>query len=217
MKPAALRPCLIIDTREQVPLEFSDAVDTVRMMLPEADYSVLGLQHEILIERKSFVDLLGSGGSGRARFEADLKRMASYRQKILLVETTWDYLLAGRWLTDPTADGAPSTITPTQVFGWLIGWTRHFGIPPVLAGTHAQAGQFAERYLLQSIEEIRAEHRVIRKLADAPQEYLVSAAAAGVDPAKIENWSPMDLGDPLAAADNRFAKSHLDFARRKGA
>ena len=61
---------ILIDTREQLPLDFARyEVDVERATLATADYSLQGLETIVGVERKSESDLLGSLTQGRDRFE----------------------------------------------------------------------------------------------------------------------------------------------------
>ncbi len=52
-----MRPAIVIDTREQMPLVFRH-LSAVRATLQTGDYSVLGLEHLFAVERKSLADLV---------------------------------------------------------------------------------------------------------------------------------------------------------------
>lgn len=64
-------PPIQVDTREQLPLRF-DGWPTVRETLPVGDYGIKGFSDfwnpQIIIERKSLPDLVGSLTRGRERF-----------------------------------------------------------------------------------------------------------------------------------------------------
>jgi DNA excision repair protein ERCC-4 len=78
-------PSVIIDTREQTPLEFLH-LPTERGTLQSGDYSVAGLEHEFAIERKSISDLCGSVTRGRERFERELHRLRGFHfGRVLIV------------------------------------------------------------------------------------------------------------------------------------
>jgi len=89
---------ITIDTREQLPWDFrgipADAgqgegsviVPTVVKGLKSGDYSVLGYEDRIAIEKKSAADLVGTIGQGRERFERELERLAGYDFATVVVE-----------------------------------------------------------------------------------------------------------------------------------
>lgn len=76
---------IVIDTREQMPLEFK-GYRTVRKALRTGDYSLMGFCSELTVERKSVQDLVSTLFGGFARFERELVRMEGYKWKYILVE-----------------------------------------------------------------------------------------------------------------------------------
>ena len=77
-------PRLIIDTREQRPLEFHH-MEYVRGTLQSGDYSLEGLEESFSVERKSLADLAGSLTRERARFMRELHRLRGYQSSYLLI------------------------------------------------------------------------------------------------------------------------------------
>ena len=137
--PSELKPeqvVALIDGRERLPLNLSP-LRTQAATLVTGDYSVLGLEHVIAIERKSLPDLLGCIGSDRARFEKEIQRMLAYPARALVVEATWGQVEAGNW---------KFKIPPAAAIGSLLGWIAS-GIPVVMAGDHASAGRYVSRLL----------------------------------------------------------------------
>lgn len=130
----------VIDTREQRPYALAPAV---RRALPAGDYSVVGLETRIAVERKTLADLVGTLTRGRKRFEAELARLSGYGSghAIVVIEATMDGLLAHRYA---------SGIAPGAVLG-LIGRleTRH-GIPFEWAGNRFRATQRTAAFLEQT-------------------------------------------------------------------
>ena len=99
MLPAEFRPeqvTAVIDTREQSPLDLSP-LTTIRKTLVTGDYSVLGLESIVAIERKSLTDLVACTGVERGRFEREVKRLLAYPVRALVVEASWEGMEAGRW------------------------------------------------------------------------------------------------------------------------
>lgn len=80
---------IIFDQREGIPYGFTNlhadadqqsrplAVEVVKGHLETGDYSIVGLERLLCVERKSVADLYGTLGGGRARFEAEHERMAA--------------------------------------------------------------------------------------------------------------------------------------------
>jgi len=126
----------IVDTREQLPLDLSP-LQTTTATLATGDYSIVGLEHVITIERKSLPDLLGCIGGDRKRFEREVQRLLAYPTRALVIESTWPEIEAGNWR---------SKITPQAAMGSLLGWMA-MGLPIVMAGDHARAGRYVGRIL----------------------------------------------------------------------
>lgn len=77
-------PTIIIDTREQRPLDFLH-LPSERGTLQSGDYSVAGLEAEFAVERKSVADLCQSVTRGRERFERELHRLRGFDFARLLI------------------------------------------------------------------------------------------------------------------------------------
>ena len=134
-----LRPediTVICDSREQTPLDVSP-LRCVGGSLPTGDYSVVGLERYVTVERKSLDDLLGCIGRERERFEREMQRILAYPARLLIIEATWRDVIAGGWR---------SKVDPRAVGGSLIGWMVT-GIPIFFAGDHASAGKIVSRFL----------------------------------------------------------------------
>src|SRR3990172_6498855 len=76
---------LIQDTREQKPL-FKTTDWIVDKKLDYGDYSIVGFEDRITIERKSIPDLFGSLGKGRKRFDKELIVLSQYDWAGLMIE-----------------------------------------------------------------------------------------------------------------------------------
>jgi DNA excision repair protein ERCC-4 len=77
---------IICDTREQLPLWEDDEV--VRAGLKTGDYSILGYENFVSIERKSLPDLFGTLGSGHLRFKKELERALKLKYFAIVIEGT---------------------------------------------------------------------------------------------------------------------------------
>ncbi len=127
----------VIDTREQLPLDLGDEIKTVRNTLATGDYSVVGLESFIAVERKSLDDLLGCVGRDRDRFDRECQRLLAYPTRAIVVETSWAELEKGDWR---------SQVTPAAALGSVLGWICQ-GIPIMLVGDHERAGKYVARLL----------------------------------------------------------------------
>jgi ERCC4-type nuclease len=71
---------ILTDTREQRPFTSScfPDVEVVRGALPVGDYSLLGFEDRMSIERKELGDFIACLAAGRDRFERELARGRNY-------------------------------------------------------------------------------------------------------------------------------------------
>lgn len=151
--PAELRPdhvVAIIDTREQMPLNLAP-LKMIRCGLATGDYSVLGLEMVVALERKSLPDLVACVGKERERFEREVQRLLAYPVRALIVEGTWTDIEAGNWR---------SKVSPNAVLGSLLGWIAR-GLPIVMAGDHERAGRYAARVLFTAARRRWQESRAL--------------------------------------------------------
>jgi len=120
---------IAIDTREQQPYAFTGAVVQT---LPTGDYSIVGLEDRVTIERKSKVDAYGSLGGGRARFRREFERLALYDFAVVVVEAT-----VPGFLQRP----AHSKMNPKAALCSLLAWSVRYRVPVYFAGDrdHARA------------------------------------------------------------------------------
>ena len=89
---------IVIDTREQTPLDFGRYdCEVVRGGLATGDYSIFGLESLAAVERKSEDDLLGCLTRERDRFERELARARGMELFAVVAETTWERLARGMY------------------------------------------------------------------------------------------------------------------------
>ena len=151
--PVELKPEMItavVDTREQIPLDLAPLQTTVGT-LTTGDYSVVGLEHVVSIERKSLPDFLGCVGTERERFDREVMRLLAFDVKALVIEATWQDLERGEWR---------SRITPQAAIGSLLGWIAT-GLPILMAGDHARAGRYVSRLLFTAARRRWRESRTL--------------------------------------------------------
>lgn len=97
---------IAIDTREGAPWSFQRMrlnnssgkklevlVETEKKTLASGDYSIVGHENEVAIERKSPEDLVQSLTTNRARFERELIRLEQFDASFVLVEAPFQRVL----------------------------------------------------------------------------------------------------------------------------
>lgn len=118
---------IVVDTREQTPFEFPSVVPIEVKKLDAGDYSVIGYEDKISIERKSEDDFVQSITRDYVRFEAELERLEKYAFCAIVVEST-----LGRINTH--AYTAPGVDPKTVITRAALICVR--GVPVFFAGPH---------------------------------------------------------------------------------
>jgi ERCC4-type nuclease len=83
------KPVLLVDTREQNPLDCSRFAGWFagieKRALKLGDYSIAGLEDTCVVERKDLADLVHSLTTERSVFVSRLRRMAGYPHRLLVI------------------------------------------------------------------------------------------------------------------------------------
>ncbi len=133
---------IVIDTREQTPYTFSmfdgGSVEIVRKKLDAGDYSLVGHEHEIAIERKTHADAYGCLGKGRKRFHREIDRLVDYKYAAIIIECSLQTFL------DPPPN---SMLNPSAAINTLISWDIRFGVRVIFASSRGLAETYVFRML----------------------------------------------------------------------
>ena len=130
---------IAIDTREQKPWVFDNSeVKTLKT----GDYSIVGYEDSIGVERKSLADFVGSIGKGRKRFSAEMDRAKEIKHFCVIVEGSWFDLMTGNYR---------SNILPASAVGSAVGIMARYGIPVIMAESRKQAEQLCSKFLRLSL------------------------------------------------------------------
>jgi hypothetical protein len=120
------KPVVLVDTREQTPLSFSRFPNWIagekKRALRVGDYSVEGMEHLLIIERKSLTDLITTLMQQRSRFFEVCEKLTKYRWRALLVEASYEDVK-----TEYGAD-LNTSAHPNAVSGSLDALEAKFGI-----------------------------------------------------------------------------------------
>jgi ERCC4-type nuclease len=133
--PEQWRPTIVIDSREQDPLAFT--FPTITAGLPTGDYTVVGLEDDFAVERKSVPDVIGSLTTGRDRFMRELQRLQAYPFKRLLIIGSEKEIEEGGW--------SHSRANPTAILHSLYSIEAR-GIPVAYASSAVLAASLIERW-----------------------------------------------------------------------
>ena len=133
------RITVVVDTREQEPYSFdTDKVSTVRKALPAGDYSLVGLEERVAVERKSLTD-------------------SAYESACVVVECNFRDLVDGRYRSDAH---------PHALIGTVASIVVDFGVPVYFCSDRQAACRFVEEYLTRfhrRIARCQKEMRVTRR------------------------------------------------------
>jgi len=128
------KPVIIVDTREQTPYEFTGfknwVGDTIKRKLDFGDYSVVGMERLIRLERKSLSDLITTLMQNRQRFFRECAGLARFRHAAILVEATYEDVKS--YYDDDLCTMAH----PNAVSGSLDAVEARYGIPVIYTSQH---------------------------------------------------------------------------------
>lgn len=152
---------ILVDTREQNPFEFTDIRDTDgqpiyvyqdRAGLKSGDYSLLGMENQVAIERKSHSDLLGSVTAGRKRFQREIERLNEMEHASVVIEADWHELMC--------SSHKYSAANPIMISRTIVSWSIRYPKVhwwPCHGRRHAELMTFR---LLDRYWELKAEKEI---------------------------------------------------------
>ena len=138
---------IVTDSREQKPFRFENSVVKT---LKTGDYSILGFEDKVSIERKSKQDIFASLGTGRKRFERELQRMSKFDYAAIVIETG----LPGLLQRPPF-----SRMLPKSVVNTLVSWSVKYGVHVFFAGDRRHAKALTYRILEKYYRYVTKERR----------------------------------------------------------
>ena len=110
---------IVVDSREQSPL-FTSFICLVKKKLEVGDYSILGFENSIIVERKSVDDFYNSIGKNREQFTSNLEKIKQYEWKALVIEAPESSLLG--------ISSLYSLLTPEQIRWSLVSFNVKYGL-----------------------------------------------------------------------------------------
>jgi ERCC4-type nuclease len=138
------RATLLVDTREQNPLNFARfngwfaAIEKKALAL--GDYSIAGLEDICAVERKDLSDLVHSSTVDRPAFISRLRRMATYPHRLLVITTT---------LSQIKSRYEHTTVDPNRTTQFLVAVLAGLQVPFVCTETHELGEELVASYLYQ--------------------------------------------------------------------
>jgi DNA excision repair protein ERCC-4 len=132
---------VVVDTREQLPYSFDpERVVATRGALRAGDYSLVGLENRVAVERKSLDDFVSTVIRDRDRFRRELDRLRELEAACVVVEGNLSDLLRGSY-----SGGAH----PSSVFGSALSIIVDHEIPVYFCSDRQAALRFVEGFLLR--------------------------------------------------------------------
>jgi DNA excision repair protein ERCC-4 len=159
-------PCpfhVLVDGREKAPYTFQGihadadkkhgllAVATEWAHLRTGDYTILGMENLVTVERKSLEDLYSTLGQHRERFEDEHRRMAELASAAVIIEADWATIL-----NDPPER---SKLLPKAVFRTALSWMQRYGVPWMAMGSR----RLAEVTTFRFLEKFHQHHTSTRR------------------------------------------------------
>lgn len=140
----------VVDTREKDPWDLG--AECVRKKLDSGDYSILAMEHRVVIERKTLDDLVQSVIHERSRFFDELERLTHFEYAYVVVEGSFRDLLEGDYR---------SYAHPNSVLGSMLSMIVDFRIPVFLCSDRQAACKFAHDLLtyIGRKEEVKCHDR----------------------------------------------------------
>ena len=122
---------IVVDSREQCPLEFINQEPAGPRCLHLGDYSITGHEDRVAVERKSHADLLGSLTARRQAFEREIRAMAEHLDYYaLVVEASMSDILRGH---------DRCGMLPKAAINSVLGWSVKYRMPVFFCAGRQQA------------------------------------------------------------------------------
>jgi ERCC4-type nuclease len=140
----APKPVLLVDTREQDPLDFSRFrgwfAGIEKRPLELGDYSLAGLEKFCVVERKELGDLVQSFSTSRASFVERLRAMSQVPHRLLLITAP---------LSQVKSPYEHSQVDPNRIVQSLIACLAGLRVPFLCTETHELGEEIVASYLYQ--------------------------------------------------------------------
>jgi len=105
---------IVRDSREQSPFHFDggqyENVEVQEGSLATGDYSLVGLESRVAVERKSRPDFMASISTGRERLERELTRARGLDAFMVVIEAPFSEIVAGNYRSRMQPKAAVQTV-----------------------------------------------------------------------------------------------------------
>jgi ERCC4-type nuclease len=148
-----MKPIVVRDSREKLGYRFTASkyfAGTVTKKLSAGDYSIIGLEDYITIERKETLDeLCANLGKERARFFRELERMKHIKYKFLIIEDYPSSIFKPRF----------SNMSSSSILGSLASIMMKHGVQVIFAGTEKVAKEIVRKLLAKAWDYYQDEQK----------------------------------------------------------
>ena len=147
---------IVVDSREQRPYTFKHPVITGT--LATGDYSLLGFEDKVAVERKSIDDLVGClKDDNRERFEKELARSRSLDYFCLVIEASLSDLVQGQYR---------SNINPAAVVQSILALGVRYRVPVWFAETRDLGQRITESILEKYARDVCCRFEQLQKATE---------------------------------------------------
>lgn len=137
---------IIVDTREQAEYTFECSV--LRRKLDAGDYSVLGYEHRVAVERKSLADFVHTVIHDFDRFAVELDKLAGMEAASIVVEADLDAVLRGQHAE------TLRSVAPTAILGIATHIGLRWRTPVFWCGSRQAARAFTDAFLRMFVRQV---------------------------------------------------------------
>lgn len=148
MATTKVPPFVIVrDSREQDGYDFA-GLASVRTGIPTGDYSIVGYEHRVAVERKNKADAWGCVAGERPRFERCLERLAALERAAIVIECDLrEFAVRPSYI---------QRVTPATAVGSYVSWSCKYRIPVFWCDTKAYAERITLRFLVAFLKHCAA-------------------------------------------------------------
>lgn len=115
--------------------------------LVAGDYSIIGMEQVVCVERKTFGDFYSCLTDGRERFENSLHRLAAVRYPLAVIEASMSDFLMPYTYVGPGGVPCQSELPPLVAQNSLLSWQARYRIPVLLCGERSAACRMTLQHL----------------------------------------------------------------------
>ena len=141
---------ILIDSREQKGYDFSGPTEVIG--LPVGDYSIVGLENHVAVERKELGDLINCLSHDRERFERELFKGRALSYFALVVEASLSDIANGRYRSD---------MNPKSAIQSLLAFSVRYRLPIFFCENRKYGQRVTESLLMKYCREIEKRYQVI--------------------------------------------------------